>query len=146
MQYQIITIMPASDEIKMKKNLNVQMIDNKPLSQLNPLKLFRFWCRFTQKCYFSYTKKSISREKGSPSYTKRSNYHFQSIYRWNTMSTVYRELHSYVYHYICSKIGGVKNTVCSIRTNVKLAFFKPVCRCVMLNRSTWFYFHWRDKM
>ena len=40
----------------------------------------------------------------------------------------YRELHSYVYHYICSKIGGVKNTVCSIITNV--------CRCVMLNRST----------
>ena len=32
--------MPASDEIQMKKNLNVQMIDNKPLSQLNPLKLF----------------------------------------------------------------------------------------------------------
>ena len=49
---------------------------------------------------------------------------------------VYRELHSYVYHNICSKIGGVKNTVGTIRTNVKLAFFKPVFKCVMLNRST----------
>ena len=47
-----------------------------------------------------------------------------------------RELHSYVYHNICSKIGGVKNTVGTIRANVKPAFFKPVFRCVMLNRST----------
>ena len=36
----------------------------------------------------------------------------------------YRELHSYVYHNICSKIGGVKNTVGTIRTNVKQAFFQ----------------------
>ena len=40
MQYQKIKIKPAFDEIQMKKNLNVQIFDNKPLSQLNPLKLF----------------------------------------------------------------------------------------------------------
>ena len=49
-----------------------------------------------KKCYFSYTKKSISLEKGSPSYTKRSNYHFQSIYRWNPISTVLAEKQIYV--------------------------------------------------
>ena len=47
----------------------------------------------------------------------------------------YRELHSYVYHNICSKIGGVKNTMGTIRSHVKLAFFKQVVRRVMLNGS-----------
>ena len=32
--------------------------------------------------------------------------------------------------------GGVKNTVGTIRTNVKQAFFKPLFRYFMLNRST----------
>ena len=35
-----------------------------------------------------------------------------------------RELHSYVYHNICSKIGGVKNTVGTIRANVKPGIFQ----------------------
>ena len=44
------------------------------------LKMFYSWC--------SSSKRSISFEKGSPSCTKRNNYHFQSTYRWNTISTV----------------------------------------------------------
>ena len=34
----------------------------------------------------------------------------------------YRELHSYVSHNICSKIGGVQNTMGTKRNHVKLAF------------------------
>ena len=45
-------------------------------------------------------------------------------------------LYSYVYHNMRYKIAGVWNTVGTIRNNVKLAFFKPVFKCDILNTST----------
>ena len=111
MQYQIITIMPASDEIQMKKNLNVQMIDNKPLSQLNPLKLFRFWYRFTQINVTSHIQRRAY-------HLKRVAHHIRSeaiiTFKAFTAETLYPPWH-------CS------SKIAVVFKNMRLFFFLNMC-------------------
>ena len=89
MQYQIFKIKPASDEIQMEKILTYRYLITNLYHSLTCLNCLILYVDSHKKMIISHIqRRAYHLKKGSPSYTKRSNYHFQSIYRWNTISTV----------------------------------------------------------